>query len=119
MAKTDAQCGHVSGLVEKSQWHERIFRDLPLDDEEEGNCRGSADDQGECVGTVPRMRDAASLKTEKKHHHSSDNGDNTEPVDGFDTGNKRRLGCLYLQEEDEQEKGSAVEREIDIDLGKN
>ena len=116
MAVTDAQGGDVRGLVEKSGWHQRVFRDLPLDEEEEHDCDDSEDDQAECIGTVPWMADATSLQTKKEHNHPSDNGDDTKPVNGLDAGNERRLWCLDLQEKDEQEERSTIKWEVDVNL---
>ena len=119
VAVTDAKCGHVSSLVEKSGWHKRIFRDFPLDDEEEHNRDGSEDDQAEGIGAVPWMGDTTGLKPEKEHDDSSDNGQNAEPVDGLYAGEEWRSRCLDLQEKDQQEECSTIKWEIDINLTKS
>jgi hypothetical protein len=116
VAKTDAKRGHVGGLGEESERHERVFRNLPLDEEEEDNCDHSKNDQAKCIGTIPWMGDATRLETKKEHHHSSDDSDDAEPVDGLDAGDERRSWCLNLQEKYEQEERSTVKWEVDVNL---
>ena len=64
------------------------------------------------------MGDATGLEAQKEHDHSSNDGDNAEPVDGLDAGDQRRPWCLDRQEKDEQEECGTVQWEVDVDWGK-
>lgn len=62
------------------------------------------------------MGDSPRLQTEKEHYYATDDGDNADPVNGFDAGDKRCPCMLELEEEEKHEESKAVKRKVDIEL---
>ena len=61
------------------------------------------------------MCDAARFHAEEKGDHAASDGNDTNPVHCFDAVDELRLWGFDGQEEDQADKGNAVEWEIDVE----
>ena len=62
------------------------------------------------------MGDSAGFKAEEEHDYAADDGDNADPVNGFNAGDEGGARVLELEEEGEHEKGGPVKRKINVEL---
>ena len=82
MTETHHQAGDVGEMAEDAQRHDRIFGDLPLNEEKDGDGHQTKDDQTQHRCGVPGVGHAAKLEAEQQHEGAADDGERTKPVDG-------------------------------------
>ena len=93
------------------QRHKWIFRPL-LTIHERDEHQNTPNQKANDLRRLPSKSRPSKLETKKKHQSHSQNGDDAKPVYGFDAVPKRRLRVVYIEEEEQQEKGQAGDGKI-------
>ncbi len=62
------------------------------------------------------MGESTGFQTQEEHYYAADNGDDADPIDGFDAGDKRCSRMFEFEEEEEHDESKAVNWEVDVEL---
>ena len=110
VAEGGEEAGDPRAVLEEVDRDDGVFGEAPFPHEEDGDRDDAEDDQAERVGRSPRFGFSAGFETDQEHDHTADDGDKTDPIDGFQPCTKWSLWCFDLEEEDEHADGETVKR---------
>ena len=105
----------VGSFGEEAERHHGVFGEFPFVEEEEGYGDDAEDEEADYSGGGPGVLDAAVFEAEEKHDGAACDGDDADPVDGFQAGEDGRLGRFDVEEEEDDEEGESVEGEVDVE----
>ena len=103
--------GNVGAFGEEAERHDWVSGEFPFIDEEEGDGDEAEDNETDDGSGVPRVTDSSVFEAEQEHDGATADGDDSYPVNGFETCDQRSLGCLNIEEEQDNREGDTVKRD--------
>ena len=108
MARTGEQGGDVGAAGKEAEGHDGVGSKFPFVEEEETDGYDAEDEEADNDCGAPGVADAAVFEAEEEHDGATNDEDGSEPVDGFQTGQERGLGCFNVEEHHYDDKCKAV-----------
>lgn len=85
-----------------------------LHEEEQPNGDGTKNNETNDGRRFPGERDTAKLQTKEEHNGARYHGQGAQPVHGLQSLPKRCLRGVHIQDEEDDEEGESVERQVDV-----
>jgi hypothetical protein len=115
MEKYQRERGNIGALPEQRHRDKRILRQPLLAVDERKDHEATNDKQRDYLRRVPREKHSAKVQTQKEHKCTTEERENTVPVDSFDPIHERCMFMADIEEKQDEHGCKAADRKIDVD----
>jgi hypothetical protein len=115
VAEAGSERGNVGALREDGERHQRVRCQSRFDHEEQADNHHSEDDETDDDWRIPRVGYAAEFEAKQDHDGAADHCQGSQPVDSLQAVPQGRLWRVDIKEKEQDDKGDAVEGEVDIE----